>query len=323
MSPSGADPVAVLRSLLAAGRYQDVLDYSLPGGNDSSPEPGVALAVATAATRLGRFGEAVDLADSAIAIFRRRGDDDGRLRAVNLLGAIHYERGQIEEATEYWRQAIDLARALADTTMVGRTSNNLAIVQYYTGEVDQAKSGYREAMLSYQRLGDRRGVAEALHNLAIIVRAEGSLKEAAALGEEAVRHAESVGDPVLLGLMLIGRAETLVASGDGPFAEGLLARAQRMCADAGDELGQAEIKRVLAELRLRENDPVSAFESASAGRVTAEQHGSRLLEGECAALAGHALRQLGREDESRRFFDEARSIFTSLGAVLWLQRLPD
>jgi tetratricopeptide (TPR) repeat protein len=319
--PPDLDPVASVRRLLAEGRYQEVLDRHLTQ-IERGLDPSVGLAVATAATRLGRYGEGQRFADASYSAFRRRADDDGQLRSLNLLGAISYETGAVDLATDYWTRALDLARALGDALMIGRTSNNLAITSYYAGKTTEANSGYREAMVAYQRLGDRRGIAEALHNLAIIRRAEGAPSEAADLGFEAVRHAESVGDPVLLALSLTGRAESLVELGNYGVADGLLRRAENLSAEASDAPGTAEATRVRAEMALRMGDSRTALQLAEHGYQVAQQHASRLLQGECATLASRALEQLGRNEESARYREEAREIFTALGAVPWLQKLP-
>ena len=86
------------------------------------------LLAATAATRLGELNEGSALAAQALTHFRSRGDWDGRMRAQNLLGAIHWERGQMAEAERVFGEALQLARQLSDSLMLARASNNLASV---------------------------------------------------------------------------------------------------------------------------------------------------------------------------------------------------
>ncbi len=312
------DLVLTLRELLAQGRYQDVLDRAPVGGD---ADPGVTLAVATAATRLGRLSDSQPLAESALATFRARADDDGRLKALNLLGAIMFERGLLTEAADYWGRALELSRAVGDTLFVARVSNNLASVLHMTGRVDEARSGYREALLAYQRLADRRFIAETCHNLAITCRLDGDVAGADDFSADAVRHAEVVGDPVLLALMMTGRAETLLERREFALAAESLDRAERLAREAGDELGGAEAGRVRAELALRHGAPDQAVDLALAARAVAERHGSALLGGECAAIAFRASARLGRAVDAVRFRAEAERVFNDLGATLYVDRL--
>ena len=312
------DLVHQLREWLAAGRYQDVLDRAAPlGGGD----PGVALAVATAATRLGRLADSEPLAASALAGFRARADDDGRLKALNLLGAINFERGRVSDAAGYWATALELSRAMGDTLSVARVSNNLASVLHMTGKVEAARSGYREALVAYQRLADRRFIAETSHNLAIVHRLEGDLDRADDFAIDAVRHATDVGDSVLLSLMMTGRAETLLERREFALAGDLLDRAAGLARETGDDPGVAEAGRVRAERALRMGELDRAVDLALAARALAGRHGSALLRGECAAIAFRASARLGREADAARFRAEAEQVFTGLGADLYLERL--
>ena len=68
------------------------------------PAPDAQLLAATAATRLGEFPLAESLAGQALVKFRARGDADGRMRALNLLGVIRFERGRLGEAESLARR---------------------------------------------------------------------------------------------------------------------------------------------------------------------------------------------------------------------------
>ncbi|MBA2628239.1 MAG: hypothetical protein H0U85_09510, partial [Gemmatimonadales bacterium] len=80
-----------LRDFAAAGRWTDVLAAydTLDPAIQSQAEVG--LIGATAAARLGQLDRAAALGSEALERFRMRADTDGRLRAVNLLGAISFE----------------------------------------------------------------------------------------------------------------------------------------------------------------------------------------------------------------------------------------
>ena len=322
MVPAGSDPIRDLRALLAQGRYQEVLDRHFAAPPEwERGEPAIELAVATAATRLGRLGDGQVLAVAAHDEYRLHADDDGRMRCVNLLGAIAWERGQLDGASGRWAEALELARQVGDPVMTARVSNNLALAMHLTGRVAEARSHFRESLVTYRRLGERRYAAETAHNLAVTYREEGELRLADDADAEAVRHAELVADPALIALTITGRAETRLAQGDHPLAASDLARAERLCRGANDPLGLAEVRRVRGERWLRLRQPARALEEAEAARAVAAELGSALLQAECAALAYRALRQLDRLDEARLRFEEAERLFRTLGAVAHLRRL--
>src|SRR4029453_8051665 len=101
---------------------------------------------------------------------RARGDDDGRMRALNLLGVVCFERGRPAEAEAAFGETLALAPRLGDSLAAARACNNLASTLHLRGRAEEALGMYRGSLLAYQRLGDRRGTAETWHNLGLSYR---------------------------------------------------------------------------------------------------------------------------------------------------------
>ena len=311
-----------LRALLGAGQFQDALEqYRALADAPESLRPDVQLLAATAATRLNDLDLGGSLAAEALERFRSRGDWDGRMRAFNLLGAIHWERGRIADAERCFSEAMRLARQLQDSLMLARASNNLASVAHLQGRFDEAAALFRGALLAYQRVGDRRGTAETYHNLGFAYRQAGEWREAESAAANAVRHAEVVGEPALLALVLGSKAELSIERGDTALAERELERAGRYAMESGDEIGRAEVLRVQALNALHQRNWQLALTLSDTGRGVALAHDSALLAAECAGIAARALSALGRKNEAKERQIEAATRFRQLGAVWHLERL--
>jgi tetratricopeptide (TPR) repeat protein len=314
-APFADDATHELRELVRTGRFRDALDrYRQEEGRPIEPPADARLLAATAATRLGQFADGAALAEQALGRFGARGDLDGKMRALNLLGVLAFERGHLAEAEEYLAEALRLATHLDDSLIAARACNNLASVLHLRGRPDEAVGLYRGALLSYQRVGDRRGTAETYHNLGLTYRQMAEYQEADRAIGQAVRHAEFVGEPALLALTVTGRAELRVEAGDASVAQPELDRAAALAGRAGDVVGLAEVGRVRALAALRGGALELAAQEAETARATAEEHGVALLQAECAALAALAWRALGdARAEARRA--EAAAGFTALGAT--------
>jgi tetratricopeptide (TPR) repeat protein len=243
------------------------------------------------------------------------------MRSLNLLGAIHFERGNMAEAEQRFAEALRLGRQLGDSMMLARACNNLASVAQLQGRSDDAAELYRGALLAYQRLGDRRGMAETYHNLGIVYRWAGEWREAEDAANDAVRHADVVGEPSLLALVLTGRAELSVERGDPALAQRELGRAGRLAREASDTIGAAEVVRVEALAALRQDNWQLALDQAETARSVALAHGSTQLAAECAGIAARALRKLGRVEEANNRRSHAEQGFRELGATILLERL--
>jgi tetratricopeptide (TPR) repeat protein len=318
-TPTPDDPARQLRSLVAAGRFQEAFDRFQDGGTGLGREPEAALVAAAAATRLGRYGAGVSMAEAALAQFRSRGDRDGRMRSLNLLGVIAFERGHLDEAERTLAEALELARELDDSLMAARASNNLASLAQLGEKHEVALSLYRSALVSYQRLGDRRGMAETHHNLGLVFRQMGRLHDAQESVEQAVRLADAAADRSLRALTLTGQAELHLGLGELARARQDAVLAQQLARETGDEVGAAEAGRLRALVGLAEGDLDLALAEAEAARDTAALHGSALLQGESAAAAARVLRALGRTVEAEQRRAEARGLFERLGAANWLR----
>ena len=319
MVPS--DPLGLLRTLLVEGRFRDAVEWRQRSEATLTGRPEGWLLAATAATRVGEIDQGFEDATKALETFRDRADRDGRMRCLNLLGAIAFERGDIPEASRCFSEALFLAQELDDTLIQARTSNNLASVAHLQGDADQAVSLYRTALLAYTRLGDRRGAAETYHNLAMGFRQLELWLEATDAVTQAVRHAELCHDPWLLSLVLTGKAELHADQGDAALATAVLERAATLAKEADDLVGIGEIHRVRGVVALVARQAELALQEAKRGMGIAVKSGSPLLEGECAAVAARACLDLGRQESSASYRQLAEQRFKALGAIKLLDDL--
>ena len=314
------DLVATLRALLSAGRYRDAMASWLGAPPAEARRSEALLLAATASMRLGEVARAGELAAEAAEAFRLRADQDGRLRALNLLGAVAFEQGALDDAVSRFEMARGLARQLEDTLFEAHAANNLASVAHLRGDAAMALSLYRAALLGYQRLGDRRGTTQTYHNLGLAFRELGAWQDADEATVQAVRHARLVEDAALAALAVTGRAELDVARGALDVAARELDRASELAHQAGDQLGIAEIGRVRAVAALQRHDAAAALVEARAAGTMAEEQGSALLVAECAAAEALALHRLARRSEAEASRRKAADGFARLGAVALAER---
>ena len=308
--------------MLAEGRFKEALD-AFRGLEGSSVPPDLQLMAATAATRLGDLGLGAALSESALERFRARSDDDGRMRSLNLLGVIEFERGNLDRSQQCFSDTLGLARTLKDTLMTARACNNLASIADLQGDALGALTLYRSSLLSYQRLGDRRGAAEAYHNLGIVFRQLGEWTDAESAANQAIRHAESLVERSLLGIAVMGRVEIDIQRGELEMARQQLAWAGSLAAESRDELGAIEVELLGAQLALAEQNWEAAVTKAETARLAAIDARAAVLQAQCAAVSARALKKLGRSGLAEERREEATRLFQSQGATRRLKELQD
>jgi tetratricopeptide (TPR) repeat protein len=319
-TPSPDDPSRSLRTLRAEGRFQDALaEFQRADGPPASAD--LQLMAATAATRLGDLGQGAGLAETALDRFRARADDDGRMRALNLLGVIEFERGNLERSKLCFTDALGLARALKDTLMAARASNNLASIADLQGDAPAALTLYRSSLVSYQRMGDRRGAAEAYHNLGIVFRQMGEWADAESAADQAIRYAEALVERALLAIAVMGRVEIGIQRGELDLARQQLAWASTLATESRDELGIIEVQLLDAQLALAEGRWDAAAARAESARLAAVAGRAAVLQAQCAALSARANKVLGNTVVAEQRREEASALFRAQGATRRLSEL--
>ena len=304
-----------MRELFAASRFRDAVDhYRREHQAERETRPELALLAAIAATRIESLELAEELATLALGRFTQVGDTDGRMRALNLLGAVHFKHGRLREAERSFSLALRFAHQLGDTLFVARSSNNLAAIADLRGDPQTALGLFRSALLSYQRLGDRRGTAETCHNLSLTYRQMSRWEDAERVSADAVRHAELLNELTLLALAICGRAELYLERGEVDLAARSLDRACRVAETTDNAVSVGDVMRVRSLVALRREDYKTARECAERAHEVAVRFGNALLLADSNAAMALSLRGLGLDDVAEQRRERALTGYESLGA---------
>ncbi len=241
--------------------------------------PSDVLACAEQELRQGLLRPARDRLQAALPALAS-GDPGGYRRAVNMLGAAHFELGELSEAAEAFSRALELASDARDALTIGRATNNLGMIANVHGRREEALTRYQLAVPAYQRVGSAAGLAETYHNMAITYRDLEQVDLADRCERRAIEYAREAGNPRLLAIATAGRAELSLRRGEAMVAEAGARQAAAQYAAIADHLGEADALRLVGAARME----LGAFEDARrvldrAVRL-AEEHGSALIEAE-------------------------------------------
>jgi tetratricopeptide (TPR) repeat protein len=321
VSRSASDLLREARELDARGEYP-----SLRALLDSVPdalletEPELAYLGAEVRRRTGETGAAAEWLGRLAAVGARRGNDRLNRRRLNLLGVLHFDRGEVVEAEEAWLELLDASTRAGDEEFVARSCNNLGVVHTLNLHEEEALAAYARATAAYQRLGYRRGLAQSHHNLGIIYREMGLLDRAQGHFHEAAAHARADGRSDEVARVEQERALLHLLQADPALARATAIRARERYRSLGDRVGVAETERVVGLALLVQGAVDDARTALEASAEVARDTGAALLEAEVLeALAGVALRQ-GDRREARRLRIRATLRFRSIGALAWGRR---
>jgi tetratricopeptide (TPR) repeat protein len=188
-----------------------------------------------------------------------------RAKALNGLGVLAAEDGDIEAAEQAFEESLEVARRLDDDARRMAVLTNLGNIAFFRQDFDRARDLYDEGGRLAVKLGSTFNAATAAHDLGLIELALGNVDAAIARCEEALALARVGGTPQLVAACLRSLAAAIVIRGD-------LGRAQEL------------VEESLAIVR-RLNEPRAVAEclETAAGIAAAGGDGAR-----AAALFGAA-----------------------------------
>lgn len=320
-SGSASDLLREARELDARGEYPSLralLDHIPDSFLETEPE--LAYLGAEVRRRTGETEAAAEWLGRLAEVGARRGNDRLNRRRLNLLGVLHFDRGEVAEAEEAWLELLDAATRAGDEEFVARSCNNLGVVHTLNLHEEEALAAYARATAAYQRLGYRRGLAQSHHNLGIIYREMGLLDRAQGHFHEAAAHARADGRSDEVARVEQERALLHLLQADPALARATAIRAGDRYRGLGDRVGVAETERVVGLSLLAQGAVDDARTALEASEGVARETGAALLEAEVLeGLAGVALRQ-GDRREARRLRIRATLRFRSIGALAWGRR---
>jgi len=246
------------------------------------------------------------------AVAHAAGDLLRAAEALNALGGLRIETGQLEQARAVLEEAAALA---ADAPPLrARVAQNLGVVATIRGDHSSATRHYEEALVAYEGLGDAHGVATARHNLGMLAADAAMWVEADAHFTACLNLAWSAGDPHLEALCRVNRAEVQLARGEVAEARAGVEAARRIVDKIGKRSDLPDIERVLAHCDRAEGHLDQAETRLQRARALAAELDAPLTAAEAADELGDLCRELCREGEARSWYEMALRAFTALGA---------
>jgi eukaryotic-like serine/threonine-protein kinase len=243
--------------------------------------------------------------EKALVIYRRIGDKKGESNALNSIGGVLEDKGDLVGAQRSYEASLALRRLIDNRLGIGDSLNNLGDILEVKGELESAERMYESALAVYRQIDARENIALAVGEVGEIKRLRGDIIEARSLLEQSAKEWRSMGNRSIYAAdVLRALADVLVVQDDLGQARGTYEEAFRMTKDMAKAQSSRVIQMRLAELTLEEGRPGEAARACSELRVAL--HDRSPLQPEIDALMISALLAEGKVDDAERAFEEAR-----------------
>jgi predicted ATPase/DNA-binding SARP family transcriptional activator len=145
-----------------------------------------------------------------------------RAKALNGLGVLAAEDGDIEGAERAFEESLEVAGRLDDDTRRMAVLTNLGNIAFFRQELDRARDFYEEGGRLATKLGSTFNAATAAHDLGLIELALGNVGAAIERCEEALALARVGGTPQLVAACLRSLAAAIAIRGELERAQALV-----------------------------------------------------------------------------------------------------
>ena len=215
---------------------------------------------------LGKFAQAVDLFEQALAITREIGYRAGESVILTSFGLCYYDLGQIAQAIEILEQALAIDRETGNRPGEAADQTNLGMCYGDLGQIARAIELYEQALAISRETGDRLGEAAAQANLGERYSELGQIARAIELYEQALAITRQIGyrDGESLILSRLGEAHGDLGLWDQGI--GYCQQAIEIADEIGGAQAQSEARRILARMELLIGDLAAAGQVISAAR---------------------------------------------------------
>lgn len=230
----------------------------------------------------------------------------------NALGTVHDAKGLRDRAIEAYARSLELWQEQGDSYQAARVADNLGICRFHLGQWEAAAEHHRQALDFFEALEDRDQAAFAGLNLGNVFLARGQWEGARQHFSRALARGEEVGSPRLQLIARINLGLLGLESGDAAAAGPEFERALDLQSAFEITDFAAEILCARARLALSEGHVESAERLARQALEAAREVGLALEEGAAHMVLGAALSALDQHAPARQHLRWALGIFDGL-----------
>ncbi len=175
--------------------------------------------------RLGKLTTAEERAQEALTLADQSPPDiSGQGDALNNLGCIYYELGNIDQSIEYFKKSLARREQIGEPRSISATLQNLGVMYQIYGNLERAEKYLLRGVEIFEKHVDSKGETSMFQNLSLFYWFRGDLELAEAFGQRAFTLAEQSDNPFHTAWSLLCLGVVSWYKGDLKSANDLLER---------------------------------------------------------------------------------------------------
>jgi len=257
-------------------------------------------------------GEALQMAEEALALAQHAGDTSAEARSLRTVGDIHYAQNRLDQALGRLTDARQLFETIGDRAGLAGVLNAVGYVYERRGEIPPALRAHLQSLELYEQLGDEENVARVTSCIGVFYMTHEDAARAVRYHRRAVQLYRTLDQPRNLALSYSNLGAALVDAGDYDEAIRSLRHALTFPEAGADQRVTAAASNNLGAALNRSGRPAEALKYLHEALRTAEKVGfDHLAEAICDELARVYL-ALGDLDLALRYAQRSLALATEI-----------
>lgn len=262
----------------------------------------------------GNSAAAAEVLELSSDLGELSGDASLSGRALNGLGILKHDQGDIDAAHALYLRAREHALRAGDGFTAGSSEQNLGILANIRGDLAGALDLYRAGLDNLEKAAHRQGCASVLNNLGMLHVDLGELQAADEYFRRALDICSEISDVVTAGIVHLNRTELFLARGESELARASCDEAFETFSRVGQEDGRAEAMKFYGLIYKAWGKPHLSAAFLRQAIQIGSQHGFLLVEAESQRELAFVLREQGQNREGLQALNRAHHLFTHLQA---------
>ncbi len=269
--------------------------------------------------RLSEFDKAIEYHTKALKMREKIGDKFGIASSYNNLAIVYDNLGEWDKCVDYHHNSLRISKSLVNPHSVALSYSNLAYIILKMGDFDKSIEYSLQSLDIAKRIGDLSHTASVHNNLANAYIGAGKLDEAVKMLEEADKIIAKCDFKNLLTENHCLYADIYLSRNKLDDAEKYARSALDVAQKIKDKGAESEAYCILGRIYFAQNKYDEAVAEFIKGLELSTAIKNDYIRARCLYLLGITMAKKGDDGTSKKYLNEARSIFEQLGSKIYLE----
>ena len=260
------------------------------------------------------YAAAASCAERAVALAEEAEDRNALGHALNVLAAVRWRQGDLDEAERLFHEALQRGTSTTDPRLQVDVMTNLGSLAKIRGDFREALRFYEEALAHGRLHSLLDNIVGTLNNLGIANMALHRIDAAEEAFTEALTIANALGGMSFRIQIEVNSAALQIEKGDFAEAKRRCDRAMQLAMHLGDSRANAEAEKLYGIIARETGDLTTAESHLQRAREMARAANDLEFEGDVNRELAELFERLGRSRETLQALNRAHACFTQLRA---------